>query len=152
MPLEEPFVGAFRTGFVSSGHAIEPEQWRRAEMMWRFSRLVRLVSTQDYKLFKALYDIVYETDSDDIPRLFHERSMQERGKKLLAELVGDDEEDVDEDGEEEEDLAAKTKDPVELAITRKLVLMSEIFELCCGPAMHCMSFDVIKNDNQFDSN
>ncbi|KAH6973881.1 hypothetical protein BKA56DRAFT_592696 [Ilyonectria sp. MPI-CAGE-AT-0026] len=46
MPPSERSTAAFRSGFRQesrhrSGH------WEKADMMWRFSRLVRLLSTQD---------------------------------------------------------------------------------------------------------
>ncbi|KAM5341845.1 hypothetical protein ACJ41O_014876 [Fusarium nematophilum] len=88
-PPTESLTAAFRAGFCRGGKKVDPEQWVKSEMMWRFSRLVRMLSIQDYTLFKALYELVYREGSDDIPRMFRERSMQEHGRELLAKLRED---------------------------------------------------------------
>ncbi|KAH7127330.1 hypothetical protein EDB81DRAFT_907510 [Dactylonectria macrodidyma] len=101
-------VAAFRDGFCRGG-----------EMMWRFSRLVRLLSGHDYTLFKALYELVHK-NPEDIPRLFHDQSTQGYAPELLAKLREDDEEDEEDDGGGHDEM------PKELAIAGKLTLMSEM--------------------------
>ncbi|KAM5357413.1 hypothetical protein ACJZ2D_016290 [Fusarium nematophilum] len=116
-PPTESLTAAFRAGFCRGGKKVDPEQWVKSEMMWRFSRLVRMLSIQDYTLFKALYELVYREGSDDIPRMFRERSMQEH-------------EDEEEEEEEEEDGAKK--DTVGAAVARKLKMMAEMNPNFCG--------------------
>lgn len=124
-PPKESLAAAFRSGFCQGGQVFEAEQWANAKGMWHFARLVRMLSTQDYTHFKLLYDLVYEKESEDIPRLFHEQSMQEHGKALLAKLCQDEPEEeeelVEEQGNGRRGHIDKYNSP---AIARKLTLMS----------------------------
>ncbi|EPE09970.1 rnase h domain containing protein [Ophiostoma piceae UAMH 11346] len=129
LPPEESLVAAFRAGFSQGGKTIktiDPELWVKGEMMWRFSRLVRLLASQDYTLFKALFGLVHKDGSDEIPRMFYERSMQGHGRELLAKLqedAGKEKSVWEKLGEEE----GRPKRPTErVAVARKLVLMSEM--------------------------
>lgn len=90
-PPPEQLVSAFRAGF-SQEHPLPAESWERADMMWHFSRLVRLLSTQDYRLFQALYKLVYKTDAEDshICAVFNEMAAEEGNQRLLATLRADD--------------------------------------------------------------
>ncbi|KAK7407825.1 hypothetical protein QQX98_009996 [Neonectria punicea] len=127
-PPTESLVAAFRAGFNQGVKTVGSEQWEKAERVWRFSRLVRLLSTQDYTLFTALYELVYKQGSEDIPRLIREQSAQEQGRELLAKLRQDELEDEagteTEDQEDEEVVRAEETD--ELVIARKLTVMSEL--------------------------
>lgn len=127
-PPTESLVAAFRTGFSQGGQKFESEQWEKAERMLRFSRLVRLISAQDYTLFKVLYELVYDKglENENIPRLFHEQSMQEYGKELLAELREDELAEEEEVKGREDDKAVHTKESEGLAVARKLTLVSEM--------------------------
>ncbi|KAF5019493.1 hypothetical protein F66182_8500 [Fusarium sp. NRRL 66182] len=120
-PPKESLVVAFRSGFCQGGQIVGSEQWRTADKMWRFVRLVRMLSTQDYMHFKTLYELVYKKDSHDIPRQFSDRSMQEHGRALLAKLIED-------EPEEEDKNSGNThmKESEELTVARKLTLMSEL--------------------------
>ncbi|KAI1062295.1 hypothetical protein LB506_006264 [Fusarium annulatum] len=104
-PPQQSLITAFRSGFGSVAQNSEPEQWERADKMWYFVRLVRMLSTQDYTHFKSLYELVYSRESDNVPRLFHERSIQESGKAIYAKLC---QESPDEEEEEEEGKKAYT--------------------------------------------
>ncbi|CAK7271449.1 hypothetical protein SEPCBS119000_004610 [Sporothrix epigloea] len=129
LPPKESLVAAFRSGFCQGGQTIEPEQWRTADKIWHFTRLVRMLSVQDYVHFKALYDIVYEKDADDIPQVFYERSKDERGRALYAELLQDEmeweakEEQTRKKEEDNDRYVNKSEEP---AIAMKLKLMSEM--------------------------
>ena len=125
-PPTASLVAAFRTGFTQGGQKFEPEQWEKAERMWRFSRLVRMLSTQDYTLFKVLYELVYEKGSENIPRLFYDQGMQEQGKELLAKLREDELLEEEEIEEQEDNEASHTEESEGLAVARKLTLVSEI--------------------------
>lgn len=49
---------------------IDAEDRLRADIMWHFTKLVRLLSTQDYVLFQTLYRLAYEMEVElDIRRL-----------------------------------------------------------------------------------
>lgn len=73
-------VAAFRSLFDSGATMVNQDDWKKAERIWYFSRLVRLLSKQDYSLFKALYELVYKIEEDglsdpvDYAKLFHERA------------------------------------------------------------------------------
>ena len=88
----EKLVSAFRSGFHLPEHLFTKRTWERANMMWYFSRLVCLLSTQDYKLFSALYKLVYKTDVEEpiIPELLHRLATQKDNEHLLAMLRADD--------------------------------------------------------------
>ncbi|KAF5538173.1 RNase H domain-containing protein [Fusarium phyllophilum] len=126
-PPKPSLIAAFRSGFRNGSQVLEPQQWGRADKMWYFLRLVRMLSTQDYTLFKSLFDLVYQKDSDDIPRLFRERSMQESGQSLFAMLCqGESEEEEDERAPKGDDSGGQTNVSVEVVVARKLTLMSEM--------------------------
>lgn len=129
-PPSSSLVASFQSGFSQEPRNVEQDMWDRAEMMWYFSRLVRLLSGQDLLLFQMLYELVYkhkiETMSDpiDYGRLFHERAMLPSNKLLLSRLSEDDlpDEDVK---EREKDVFSDSKSD-RLAVARKLTLMSEL--------------------------
>jgi len=104
--------------------------WARAEMIWYFSRVVRLLSGQDLPLFRRLYDLVYKTklespsDLRDYGWLFHKRAMTASNKKLFSKLKEDDLTD-DEMRTREKDIFSGDKLD-RLAVARKLTLMSEM--------------------------
>ena len=125
-PPGESLIAAFRAGFVQGGKTIEPELWVKGEMMWHFSRLARLLSTQDYALFKTLFELAHEDGSNDIPRTFHERSMQEHGRELLATLREDAEGGESEGGQSKEEEGGPTMETERITVARKLILMSEM--------------------------
>lgn len=61
-------------------------------IMWYFPRLVRMLSTQDYTLFQALYQIVYQMEDEEvgIPTLFPRRAVQGDNRQLLVTPSEDD--------------------------------------------------------------
>ncbi|KAF5568292.1 RNase H domain-containing protein [Fusarium napiforme] len=124
-PPKLSLITAFRSGFRNADQVPEPQQWERADKMWYFLRLVRMLSTQDYTFFKSLYDLVYNKNSDDIPRQFHERSMQDSGRDLFAKLCQEGESEEDEPTQEENG-NGQTTVSVEVVIAKKLTLMSEM--------------------------
>ncbi|CVK94110.1 uncharacterized protein FMAN_03345 [Fusarium mangiferae] len=125
-PPKPSLIAAFRSGFRNGIQALGPQKWERADKLWYFLRLVRMLSTQDYALFKSLFDLVYNKNSDEIPQLFHDRSMQESGQALLATLCqGDSEEEEDEPTQQEDD-NGRTNVSIDVVIVRKLTLMSEM--------------------------
>jgi hypothetical protein len=126
-PPGPSLVAAFRSAFRNGGQILASEQWERADKMWYFLRLVRMLSTQDYTLFKSLYDLVYEKNSDDIPRLFYERTVQESGQELFADLCLAESEDEEVcKGEQEDKEHGPTNVSVEVGVARKITLMSEM--------------------------
>lgn len=126
-PPPKSQVDAFRLGLNQGCEAISPDDWKKSERIWYFSRLVRLLSKQDYAIFKGLYEHVYGTGAVDYPRMFHERAQHEDNRKLYAELCEDDtpEEEVKE-YEEAVFASAEEKKCDNLSVARKLTLMSEM--------------------------
>ncbi|KAF5625510.1 altered inheritance of mitochondria [Fusarium sp. NRRL 25303] len=95
-PPSLALTAAFQTGFSQGSPNISRDMWERAEMIWYFSRVVRLLSGQDLPLFRRLYDLVYKTklvnpsDSRDYGWLFCQRAVTASNKKLSAKLKEDD--------------------------------------------------------------
>lgn len=85
-----------------------------------------MLSTQDYALFKSLFDLVYNKNSDDIPQLFHDRSMQESGQALLAKLCQGDSEEEEDETTQKDNNDGQTSVSVDVIIARKLTLISEM--------------------------
>ncbi|KAM3528035.1 hypothetical protein MY4038_006095 [Beauveria bassiana] len=84
----EQQVSAFRQGFAAAEYPPPAESWDKADMMWSFSRLVRLTSEYDFAHFKDLYRLVYRADAedDDVTALFRRMAAEEKNKTLLEEL------------------------------------------------------------------
>ncbi|OAA35580.1 Protein kinase-like domain protein [Beauveria brongniartii RCEF 3172] len=121
-------VSAFRCGFCPE-HPLPAGSWERADMIWYFSRLVRLLSTQDYRLFQALYKLVNEIEVEDaeISGLFNELAVEEKNQRLFAMLRADDY--TASELEQEENAAfgcGKTDKGDNRAVARKLTVMAEI--------------------------
>ncbi|KAF4462691.1 kinase-like domain [Fusarium albosuccineum] len=130
-PPSRAQIDAFGSGFTAEeATKIAPDDWKKGEMMWYFSRLVRLLSKQDYDLFRVLYELAYDvkdSGSVDYPRLFHDRAQQEDNKQLFSELQEDDlAEDEIKKKEEAVFFRAEQKKLDSLAVARKLTLMSEM--------------------------
>ncbi|KAF5979717.1 RNase H domain-containing protein [Fusarium coicis] len=125
-PPKPSLVTAFISGFRNRGQVLGPQQWARADKMWYFLRLARMLSTQDYTLFKSLYDLVYNKNSDDIPRRFHERSMRDSGRALFAKLCQAESEQEEDEPTQTDDDNGQTNVSVEALVARKLTLMSEM--------------------------
>ncbi|KPM38167.1 hypothetical protein AK830_g8396 [Neonectria ditissima] len=123
-PPTESLVAAFRAGFSQGGQKLDSKLWDKAEKMWHFSRLVRLLSTQDCTLFKALYELVYQKEAEEIPRQFYDRSTHEYSRELLVKLHQEELEDEKEAEPQEE--VYPIEEPEEVAIARKLTVMSEL--------------------------
>lgn len=121
-------VSAFRSGFGSE-HPLPAGSWEKADMMWHFSRLVRLLSIQDYKLFQTLYKLVHKGKSEEpnIPALFHELAAEKKNRELFVMLQADD---YTASAVEREEIAAlghgKTDKGDNRAVARKLTVMAEI--------------------------
>ncbi|RKL47607.1 hypothetical protein BFJ72_g1839 [Fusarium proliferatum] len=125
-PPKPSLVAAFRSGFRNGSQASGPQQCKRADKLWYFLRLVRMLSTQDYALFKSLFDLVYNKNSGDIPQLFHDRSMQESGQALLAKLCQGDSEEEEDETTQKDNNDGQTSVSVDVIIARKLTLISEM--------------------------
>ncbi|PQK14238.1 hypothetical protein BB8028_0004g11680 [Beauveria bassiana] len=84
----EQQVSAFRQGFAAAEYPPPAESWDKADMMWSFSRLVRLTSKYDFAHFKDLHRLVYRADAedDDVAELFRRMAAEENNKTLLEEL------------------------------------------------------------------
>ncbi|KAI1041064.1 hypothetical protein LB505_005852 [Fusarium chuoi] len=128
---------AFRAGFIREATERAQEVptetlWRKSEIMWYFTRMTRLLSKNDHRLFEELFRLTCGRDCNlgrgkEILMLFHERASQNENVKLLAEL-------------QEDDLAAeelremkraclppkRTANTDSIAVARKLTLMSEL--------------------------
>lgn len=123
----EQLVAAFRSGF-SAEPPVAPGSWERADMVWHFSRLVRLLSTQDYTLFQSLYNLVYKLDDEklDVRGLLNTLAREEDNRRLHAKLRADD---YTSSELEEQELAAfgsPNEDKSDRrAIARKLTVMAE---------------------------
>ncbi|KAF5592100.1 kinase-like domain-containing protein [Fusarium pseudocircinatum] len=126
LPPKPSLIAAFRSGFCNGSQGLGPQQWERTEKMWYFLRLVRMLSTQDFTLFKSLYDLVHIKNSDDIPRQFHERSMQDSGRASFAKLCQEGESEEEDESTQEDDGNGQTTVSVEAVIARKLTLMSGV--------------------------
>lgn len=77
---------------------------------------------------KALYESIHGTESVDYARLFHEQAQLDSNKQLLAELRQDDatDEEVKKIEDSEIELARRHNRLDNLAVARKLTLMSEM--------------------------
>ncbi|KAF7561359.1 hypothetical protein G7046_g2787 [Stylonectria norvegica] len=75
-PPSSSLIASFHCGFSQESRNIQRDVWDRAEMMWFFSRFIRLLSGQDLPLFQTLYELVYRSevealsDSINLGRLF----------------------------------------------------------------------------------
>ena len=137
-PTAEFLVAAFRSGFRQRGSRIVPDPthahlWEISERLWSFTRLVRLLSKNDYEHFRRLFELVYKTSADEagdgrgLLWLFHERANRDENRALLAELQ---EEDMTREELEKRERAhfppSRTVNSDVLAVARKLTLMSEM--------------------------
>ncbi|KAI1496490.1 hypothetical protein F5X99DRAFT_424654, partial [Biscogniauxia marginata] len=124
--------------FLTAAFRVVPELlhsnlWETSERIWYFSRLVRLLSRNDYEHFRRLFELVYETSAEEarsskgILWLFHERANLDENKRLLVELQ---EEDITEEELQEKERAcfppSRTANSDAIAVARKLTLMSEM--------------------------
>jgi hypothetical protein len=120
----------FQPGFSQESPNISRDMWERAEMMWCFSRVVRLLSGQDLPLFQRLYNLVYKTGVENPPNsrdygwLFHQRAMTPSNKQLLSKLREDDL--TDDEVKEREKVVFSGNKLDRLAVARKLTVMSEM--------------------------
>lgn len=124
--LQEPLTRAFRSGF---GARPPFARWDRADMMWHFSRLVRLLSTQDYALFQALYKLCYRIEDEelDIPGILNDLAEEENNRHLLATLREDDYTTLELKKEEVAAFGISEADKSDRrAIARKLTVMAEL--------------------------
>jgi len=69
---------------------------------------------------------VYSKNSDDVPQLFHERSMQKSGQALLAKLCQGDSKEEEDEPTQNDDNSGQTNVSVDVVVARKLTLMSEM--------------------------
>ncbi|KAL9479623.1 hypothetical protein ACSS6W_004409 [Trichoderma asperelloides] len=133
-PPSDSLTVAFRSGFGRRVTKISPELcnpklWQTSDNMWYFSRLVRLLSRNDYEHFRRLFELVHEPSAEEtgILYLFHERAKSDENKKLLVELQEDDMT-AEEVHEQERISISSTRraDSDAIAVARKLTLMSEM--------------------------
>lgn len=123
-------TATFQAGFSQESPNISRDMWERAEMMWCFSRVVRLLSGQDLPLFQRLYNLVYKTGVENPPNsrdygwLFHQRAMTPSNKQLLSKLREDDL--TDDEVKEREKVVFSGNKLDRLAVARKLTVMSEM--------------------------
>lgn len=133
-PPSESLTAAFRSGFgrratQKLSELSRSKLWQISDNMWPFSRLIRLLSRNDFEHFKRLFDLVYKPNSEEagILYLLHERAKTDENKKLLAELQEDDMT-AAEVQEQERRVFPSTRcaNSDTVAIARKLTLMSEM--------------------------
>ncbi|KAK0621130.1 hypothetical protein B0T17DRAFT_591075 [Bombardia bombarda] len=137
-PPSEYLVAAFRSGFTKRATEVISELshsnlWAKSDRMWHFSRLVRLLSKNDYEHFRKLFELVYKPSNEGdegrvgILSLFHERANRVENQKLLAELQ---KEDITMEELQEKERAcfppSRTVNSDAIAVARKLTLMSEM--------------------------
>ncbi|KAF5588710.1 altered inheritance of mitochondria [Fusarium pseudoanthophilum] len=130
LPPSAALTAAFQAGLSQESPNINQDMWRKAEMNWYLSRLVRLLSGQDLPLFQRLYDLIFKTGAENPPDsrvygwLFHQRAMTSSNKQLLSRMS---EYDLTNDEMKEREINVFSGDKVErLAVARKLTLMSEM--------------------------
>lgn len=77
---------------VSQVYPLLAGSWERADMIWYFTRLVCLLSIQDYTLFQSLYKLVYKVDDKDldIHGILYKLAAEERNGLLFLSLRDDD--------------------------------------------------------------
>ncbi|KAI5459664.1 hypothetical protein BGZ63DRAFT_473363 [Mariannaea sp. PMI_226] len=133
--LSPELAAAFRAGFNQQSAEESPHKslWETSERVWYFSRLVRLLSKNDYTHFKNLFELVYKMSAEEaggekgILWLFHERANQDENKKLLAEFQ---EEDITMEELREKEQAcfppSRAANSDAIAVARKLTLMSDM--------------------------
>ena len=124
-PPSESLTTAFRSAFEQLSQ-IEPSYWKKADMMWYFSRLVRMLSLQDYTLFRVLYETAHRVEEVDIPHLFHQRAALEDNKQLLAALRENDLSEEDLKKAEGYTFGRGKHAEICRSVARKLTVMSEI--------------------------
>ncbi|KAF9770263.1 hypothetical protein IL306_012213 [Fusarium sp. DS 682] len=136
-PPSTSLTKAYRSGFSQkatemSQKAPSPDLWTISERIWYFTRLTRLLSKNDHRLFQRLYDLIYDTFVDENGRegilwLFHERAKWSQNIKLLADLQKDD---LTAEELQKEERAyfppSRTLNSDVIAVARKLTLMSEM--------------------------
>lgn len=132
-PPSEYLTAAFRSGFSQQASKVaprlSPKLWEISDYTWHFSRLVRLLSRNDYEHFRQLFELVNgpSTEGAGILRLFHERAGTDENRKLLVELQ---EEDLTAEELQEKERpffpAARNANSDALAVARKLTLMSDM--------------------------
>jgi hypothetical protein len=96
-PTESHLVDAFRAGFereLDGQPPVEPQTWKRADMMRLLDRLFRMLSIRDYHDFATLYALAHQKREGQVeeylPALFNERARCSENKRLLEELKDDD--------------------------------------------------------------
>ncbi|KAM0523869.1 hypothetical protein ACHAPE_001122 [Trichoderma viride] len=133
-PPSVSLTASFRAGFGQRSTKIGPELsrlklWQVSDNMWPFSRLIRLLSKNDYEHFRRLFELTHQPSAEekDILYLFHERAKSDENKKLLAELQEDDM--TTAEVQEQERMAVsptRRSNSDAIAVARKLTLMSEM--------------------------
>lgn len=133
-PPSESLTAAFRTGFNQRSTRVGLELslsklWQVSDSMWPFSRLVRLLSKNDYEHLRRLFELTHQPSAEraGILHLFHERAKSDENKHLLAELQEDDM--TTAEVQEQERMAissTRRANSDAVAIARKLTLMSEM--------------------------
>ncbi|KAL7901516.1 kinase-like domain-containing protein [Trichoderma sp. SZMC 28014] len=133
-PPSEFLTAAFRSGFGQRAtqrlsEIPRSKLWQISDNMWPFSRLIRLVSRNDFEHFRRLFELVYKTGSENagILHLLHERARADENKKLLAELQADDMTAAEVQEQERMAISSTRRTNSDaVAIARKLTLMSEM--------------------------
>ncbi|PNP39642.1 hypothetical protein TGAMA5MH_08460 [Trichoderma gamsii] len=133
-PPSESLTTGFRAGFGQRSTRIGLELsrsklWQVSDNMWFFSRLVRLLSKNDYAHFRRLFELTHQPGAEekDILYLVHERAKSDENQKLLAELQEDDMTTAEIQEQERIAISSTRRASSDaLAIARKLTLMSEM--------------------------
>jgi hypothetical protein len=98
-PPDLSLTVAFRAGLKQASvyPPQSPAAWARADMMWFFSRLVRMLGIRDYHHFESLYILVQSTEGEcagsksiDKPGLINDRMQRNENKLLLEKLREED--------------------------------------------------------------
>ncbi|KAL7926034.1 kinase-like domain-containing protein [Trichoderma austrokoningii] len=134
-PPSVNLTAAFRTGFGQTCTKIGPELsqsnlWQVSDNMWPFSRLIRLLSKNDYEHFRRLFELVYKPSAEEaglLLHLLHERAKTDENQKLLIELQEYDMTAEEQRKEEQKYFSpARRANSDAVAVARKLTIMSEM--------------------------
>ncbi|KAG8409276.1 hypothetical protein J3458_019393 [Metarhizium acridum] len=133
-PPSRSLTAAFRLAFGRRATKIGPQLsrsklWQISDSMWHFSRLVRLLSRNDYEHFRQLFELVHKpsAEGEGILCLVHRRANRDENKRLVAELQEEDFT-IEELQEKERLFMPPTRhtNSDAIAVARKLTLMSEM--------------------------
>ncbi|KAK3393983.1 hypothetical protein B0H63DRAFT_531933 [Podospora didyma] len=119
-------IAAFRQGYQSKTGVVDGETWKRADMMWRVQKMVRMHSAGDYHHFQALCALASPDGTANVLDLLHQKAQKGDNRNLLNELA---EGDLDKEQlrEREQSCFGTKSDATEKrAVARKLTIAYEM--------------------------